>query len=301
MAFASQKFKMKTSFIIVAASIVFGCAGDQKNSGDSQNKPVVKIDTNVGQPGFKTLDQIEHDRQLLLDSNYSFLGKMMDTILKAANQQLHKPYFSGEIDTSVFTYKELHATYEFGNIFSKNKRHLLVKRFLNEYDNYNSSAYSDIYLLEGGSLRKVVADTVIEASEISMEDVNCDGFTDYVVNYYSGAGCCPRSADNVYIYNPKNGKFIFYDFLNRISECDKKIMYETSYGYPQDIEVYKYKWVGLKCVLIESLGRTFISWDLKKNPKTYTKIIYPSEKEIVLKDVPEEYKRLSIYDYFKLK
>jgi hypothetical protein len=290
---------MKIACLPVVILFFISCNSHTEISPDKKEPP--KTDTQIGQPNFKTLEEIEEFRERLLVSNYKYLDKMLDTILRVANKKSNEPAFSGKIDTSLFNYKDLHASYEFGNLFSKDKKHLLIKRFLNEYDSYGSSAYSDIYLLQQNIFRKVVADTVIETPEITIEDVNCDGFSDYVVNYYSGAGCCPRSADNAYIYNPKNGKFIFYEFMNRTTDCDKKIVYETSYGYPEDIEVYKYRWVGLKYVLLESIGRTFISWELKKNPKTYTKTIYPSEKQIVLKKVPEEYKRLPIYDYFKFK
>jgi hypothetical protein len=280
--------------------IGLGCNHDEKSS--QNNKELPKTDTSSGQPNFKTIEQMEQSRQRLLDSNYSFLDKMLDTVLKAANQRTQEHSFSGKIDTALFGYKDMYATYEFGNIFSKDRKHLLVKRFINEYGTYSASLYSEIYLFRNNSLEKVAADTVTETFEENLEDLNCDGFVDYVVNSYSGAGCCPRSADNGYLYNPKDGHFVFVDFFNRESNCPDRVFYETSYGYDFDIEVFKYKWMGMKKVLLESFGRTFVSLgDLSKNPKTYTKTIYPSEKKIILKNAPEEYKKLQIFDYFKIK
>jgi len=289
---------MRAIFIFIVILCVLGCNYDKKSNQD--NKILTKIDTLPGQPHFKTLEQIESERESISDSCYSFLDKMLDTVIKAANQRSQENSFSGEVDTSLFHFKEMSATYEFGNIFSKDKKHLLVKRFINEFDSYSASLYSDIYLFENNLFKKVAADTVTETSEESLEDLNCDGFMDYVVNSYSGAGCCPRSADNGYLYNPKNGHFIFMDFFNRETNCPDKIFYEASYGYRIDIEVYKYKWVGFKKVLLESFGPTFISWSAKEDPKTYTKTIYPSKKRIILKNAPEEYKQLAIFDYFKI-
>lgn len=281
--------------------MIFSCHNNKKDSG--HETILSKIDTpSKEQPNFKTVEQMEEYRRKLLDSNYSYLDKILDTIIRAANQAMHQDFFSGKIDTSVFRYKDMYATYEFGNIFSRNKKHLLVKRFINEYGTYSGSLYSDIYLFQNSSFEKVAADTVTETFEENFEDLNCDGFKDYVVNSYSGTGCCPRSADNGYIYNPGNGHFVFMDFFNRESNCPNKVFYETSYGYNFDIEVFKYKWVGMKKVLLESFGRTFVSLDdLSKNPKTYTKTIYPSGKKITLKNAPAEYKQLKIFDYFEIK
>jgi hypothetical protein len=281
--------------------MIFSCHNNKKK--DSHRETILtKTDTPAKeQPNFKTVEQMEQYRQRLLDSNYSFLDKMLDTVLKAANQKTQEHSFSGKIDTALFGYKDMYATYEFGNIFSNDKKHLLVKRFINEYSTYSGSLYSDIYLLRNNSFEKVAADTVTETFEENFEDLNCDGFRDYVVNSYSGAGCCPRSADNGYLYKRKSGDFVFVDFFNRESNCPDKVFYETSYGYNYDIEVYKYKWVGMKKVLLESFGPTFISWDLNKNPKTYTKIIYPSGKKLILKNAPAEYRKLKIFDYFEIK
>jgi hypothetical protein len=290
---------MKTRFFLVMIFFVLGCNHNKKSSQDS--KDLSNTDTSSGRPNFKTVEQMEKDRESLLDSNYSYLGKMLDTILKAANQRIQEHSFSGKIDTSAFGYKDMYATYEFGDIFSKDKKHLLVKRFINEYNNYSGSLYSDIYLFRNNSFEKVAADTASESFEENFEDVNCDGFMDYVVNSYSGAGCCPRSVDNGYLYKPQNGHFVFVDFFNRESICPKKFFYETSYGYSVDIEVYKYRWAGLKKVLIESFGPTFISWNTNTPPKTYTKTIYPSRKKITLKNAPGEYRKLKIFDYFKIK
>jgi hypothetical protein len=292
---------MKMIFILVFTLIVFGCH-DNKRSGHPEPS-LIKVDTpsKKEQPNFMTVEEMEQKRARLLDSNYSYLDKMLKVILNNANQKKELPFFSGKIDTSVFNYKNMNASYEFGNLFSKDKKHLIVKRFINEYADYDVSLFSDIYLLKGNLFEKVAADTSSESVEEKFEDVNCDGFIDYVVNSYSHTGCCPRSADNVYLYNPLNGYFVADNFLNRESACPNKIVYETSYGYDIDIEVYKYKWVGIKKILLESFGPTFISWDANNRPKTYTKVIYPSKRKIILKNAPVEYKKLEIFDHFKIK
>src|SRR6187549_2269961 len=105
---------MRKILFLLMILIGLGCNHDEKSS--QNNKELPKTDTSSGQPNFKTIEQMEQSRQRLLDSNYSFLDKVLDTVLKAANQRTQEHSFSGKIDTALFGYKDMYATYEFGNI-----------------------------------------------------------------------------------------------------------------------------------------------------------------------------------------
>ena len=102
---------MRKIFFLVMIFIGAGCNNDNKSV--QSNKELPETDTSPRQPHFRTVEEIEQFRQRLLDSNYSFLGKMLDTVLRAANQRKQEDSFSGKIDTTLFRYKEMYATYEF--------------------------------------------------------------------------------------------------------------------------------------------------------------------------------------------
>src|SRR5262245_4213534 len=101
---------MKAILAILITLTIFGCNGNKESS--HHEPALVKIDTlSKGQPNFKTLEQIEQERERLMNSNYSFLDKMLDTVLKIANNKKSEFSFSGKIDSSVFHYREMNASF----------------------------------------------------------------------------------------------------------------------------------------------------------------------------------------------
>lgn len=293
---------MKLRIYFLAIIVGIGCNQPQSNNKNTDIINSEKQDSSIGQKNIKTTDEIVEFRKKLLDTNYYYLNHLLEAVLTSVNQKKQTHFIIGKIDSSIFNFKNMYATYEFGNIFSKEKKHLIVKRFINEYADYETSLYSDIYLFENNSFINVASDTAdggYSGGE-ELKDLNSDGYKDYVVFTYSTAGCCPRSSENGYIYNSQNGHFEFVDFFNRESDYLKKIVYESDYGSPGLILFYKYKWVGLKKILIESIGPTKTSLEMYSfaKPYTYTKILYPREKKKILKEMPSEYKKLEMYDYF---
>ena len=133
----------------------------------------------------------------------------------------------------------------------------------------------------------------------TLMDVNNDGYKDYIISSYGHAGCCPRNSDNAYIYNSKDGHFEFVDFFNREVGNSKNMFFETDYGQAGLISLYKYKWAGMKKVLLETIEPTHAGDSMFSfvRPYTYT-IIYPSGKKQVFKQAPDEYKKLKIFEYF---
>ena len=288
---------MKFCFLIISIIILLSCRSNPKNSG--QTKELPKKDTAISANTFIDFDSIEVRRQRLLDTNYSFLDKLLDSSLNLAYKQGFEKAFTVTLDTSVFKFKNMYATISFGHLFSDDRQHLIIKRFINEYSDYQTSLYSDIFLLDKKSFKKVAADTSDNGyDEDYFEDVNHDGYKDYIVESYSGAGCCPRNLEMGYVYNPQNGHFKNIDFFNRETDSLSTNFFETSYGLGNYINLYKYKWQGLKKVLLEEIYVTPTKeGTMNPHPTSYTRILYPNEKKQKIKKLPKEYVRLKMAEY----
>lgn len=273
------------------------CHSNPKNS--EKIKEVQKKDTTKATNNFVNFDSAEARRQRLLDTNYTFLNRLLDSSLGIAYRQGFEQPFAVTLDTNVFRFKNMYATISFGHLFSNDRKHILIKRFIHEYNNYETSLYSDIYLLDKNTFKKVTADTSDNGyGEDYFEDVNHDGFKDYVVQSYSDAGCCPRNLEMGYVYNPQNGHFKTIDFFNRETDTLSTNFFETSYGRDNYINLYKYKWQGLKKVLLEEIYVTTTKEGaMNPHPTTYTRIFYLTEKKQKIKKLPKEYARLKMAEY----
>jgi hypothetical protein len=284
-------------FFLAIIPLIISCNGNLKNT--EQLKEVKKKDTTATTNNFVDLDSIEVRRQRLFDTNYTFLNRLLDSSLRTAYRHGFEQPFTVTVDTTVFRFKNMYAAISFGHLFSNDRKHLLVKRFINFYNDYETSLYSDIYLLDKNTFKKVAADTIDNGyGEDYFEDANHDGYKDYIVQSYSGAGCCPRNLEMGYIYNPRNGHFNSIDFFNRESDSLSTNFFETSYGRDNYINLYKYKWYGLSKVLLEEIYVTPTKeGTMNPHPTSYTLVLYPSEKKQKIKKLPKEFARLKMAEY----
>lgn len=287
---------MKFAFLIIIL-IIISCHSNPKHS--QLIKEVQTKDTITAANNFVDFDTMEVRRQRLLDTNYTFLNKLLDSSLILAYQHGFDTPFTLTLDTSAFIFKNMYATISFGRLFSSDRQHLIIKRFINEYADYETSLYSDIFLLDKNKLIKVAADTSDNGyGEYYFEDVNHDGYKDYVVQSYSHAGCCPRNLEMGYVYNSQNGRFKPIDFFNRETDTLSLNFFETSYGRDNYINLYKYKWQGLKKVLLEEIYVTPTKEGaMNPHPTSYTLVLYPSEKKQKIKKLPNEFTRLKMAEY----
>jgi hypothetical protein len=291
-----QTLAMKFSFLIIILLII-GCNSNSKNF--QTVKEVPKNDTTIATNNFVDFDSMDARRQLLSDSTNTFLNKLLDSSLRLAYRHGFDIPFTLTLDTSVFRFKNMYATISFGHLFSSDRQHLIIKRFINEYGDYETSLYSDIFLLDKNKFIKVATDTSDNGyGEDYLEDVNHDGYKDYVVQSYSGAGCCPRNLEMGYVYNSQNGHFKTIDFFNRETDTLSNNFFETSYGRDNYINLYKYKWRGLKKVLLEEIYVTPTKEGaMNPHPTSYTLVSYPSEKKQKIKKLPKEFARLKMAEY----
>jgi hypothetical protein len=222
-------------------------------------------------------------------------------VLQDASQHKTDSSYTGKTDTIVYQHENIYATFEFGAIFSNDRKHLLVKRFTNENEGFETSLFSDIYILKENRFVKLVSDTAnIGYTGDVLKDMNVDGFKDFVVSQYSGTGCCPRDKRTAYVYNRLDGGFERVELFNPEFDNKNKLVYEMEYGYPGYVSLSKSEWNGVSKVTLESISPIHFEnrMDSFVKPYSYTKTIYPSERIIVLKAVPEEYKKLKHYQYF---
>lgn len=293
---------MKFYFIYLLAFLSFGCNHSAPTEHSSATDNIAKkADTSLQNKIFN--EDWEEAGNKLRDTNYQYLDRILAKVLKAVTQYKSDKFFTGTIDSSVYHFKNMYATFQFGNIFATDRKHLLVKRFINEYGGYNTSLFSDIYILKGNSFVKLISDTAdIGYAEDALEDINLDGFKDLVVSQYSGAGCCPRDDVIAYLYNNRNGGFETVGLFNPEFDNKNKLVYEMDYGHPGEVSISKSKWSGVSKVEVESISPTHFEnrIDSFVRPYSYTKTIYPSEKKIIIKSVPEEYEKLKNFEYFIL-
>jgi hypothetical protein len=291
---------MKNNFYFFAFVFLLSCNQTATKEIKLQKDTLkIDIDTSIQKRG--AVQDWEEQGNKLRDTNYRFLNKILNKVLKIAEKHKSNSQYKGTIDTSVYHFKNMYANFQFGNIFSADRKHLLVRRFINEYGGYQTSLFSEIYILKDNHFEKLVSDTAnIGYSEDTLQDINLDGYKDYVVSQYSGTGCCPRDARVAYLYNIRNGKFEIVDLFNPEFDNTNKLIYEMDYGSPGLVSLEKSKWKGLTKIRVESISPTYFQnrIDSFEKPYTYTKTIYPSEKLLILKEVPKEYKKLQNFEYF---
>lgn len=250
--------------------------------------------------GFSELLHRNSEKDEWADPDSNRLDSNLNIALKIAYREIKKNKFNFSFIDTLADEKKIQTIISFGDLFSTKKKHLLVKRHLEE--GAGSEMYSDIYTMERNKFVKIVSDTsLIYYSFDTIEDLNGDNISDYMVGSYSSAGCCPRDSEVGYLYNEEEEKFIKVEFFNPSFDTKNKIVYESEYGYPGDVSIDKYRWNGFQKILIESIypdsGRGSHGTN-KSKPFMYQKVTYPGKKREILKNVPEEYKSLEIYKYF---
>jgi len=271
-----MRYRFLTAILLL---ISWGCVSKTKTAAADK-----KIDIIINKPLQHQLidEDWEGEANRRRDTNYHNLNRILSHALQIVSQHKTDPSFAGSLDTAVYHFRNMHASFQFGNIFSTSRKHLLVKRFINEYDGYETSLFSDIYILKANRFIKLISDTAdVGYSDDTLEDINLDGFKDFVVSQYSGAGCCPRDDMVAYVYNDKNGGFETVGFFNPEFDNTNKLIYEMDYGHPGEVSITKSKWKGLQKIAVESLEPTYVEnrMDSFARPYSYTKTIYPREQK----------------------
>ena len=290
---------MRHSFYLFTLLFLFACNQTSKKNNatvkqDTVNKIIAATDSypkmKVYTKEEQEIRQKEFDEEAKLDS--ILLAKVLMKALNYADLNKNKSSFKFEMnsdDTSFNVTTQL----VYGNLFSKNKKHLLVRRL------GPSSVICNIFRLKNEKF-KLVAERVQEGLtylDDTLKDVNGDSYKDYLVHWYPSSGCCRRNVYNVFLYLPGSGEFTSdYEFINPTFSPKEKVIRGVEYGYLAAL--YKYKWNGLKVDTLEFIYRDTSAVDKFYVAKKSDYHRPPSVKNKVINKIPKEYEKIDDIDWF---
>jgi len=258
-----------------------------------------KVDTTVQDTAkFHAVAGLSFSERTYYDS--LFMDSLQPLIMTRAATALKEGVSSGYLTSLREPSGEtIFATWKLGHLFDSKRTHLLIKWFRGNYPKGYLS-YLDIFIVKAKHFQKIVRDSAdLNCIGDTLMDVNGDGYKDFIISYYSGVGCCPRDARTGYLYRADKGDFVTESFFNPTFLPEKRLVYQSDYGQPGFIALDKYEWEGLKLVRKESVFPTkdTNAYQVAKD-YTFTLVKYPGKRSEIIKDVPEEYKRLELYEYF---
>lgn len=221
------------------------------------------------------------------------LDKLMKSALKLANDNIEAKYFSKKYSQTVGKVYDLTTEIIIGNFFSKDKKHLLIRR------KGGGITYIDIYKKTNDKFELIKKDKHLTITHISdtIFDVNNDGFKDFLLHWYPSSGCCLANNYDVSIYDTKTGEFkIEYSFINPTFYPNEKLIRGFDYGQPNEVNLYKYKWKNNKIDTIEYVCP--YEGSRGKYIKTKKPLVRATSKDgIVLKKIPFEYRKIKDFNW----
>ncbi|MBA4849547.1 XAC2610-related protein [Emticicia sp. BO119] len=285
---------MKPIFSILLLGLILfigSCAQEKSND----NAMTVKIDSVLPGRGYaKPLNDVNLKQEDEEISDSLHLNNILQKALSIAQKNSSQINFTGEFETKSDTFGLVRTRLSIGYFFSKRYKHLIVNRENPGGDRIN------IYHLNSKKVQTVLFYIQSERSYVKdiLQDVNGDGYKDFVVDLYGKTGCCLKTFNEVYLYLPETGRFSGrFEFINPTYSPKEKVIRGVGYGQPGETEMYKYKWNGLKIDTIE-----FIYPDEKHKGYYIKSNTLPEDKKrtkiIRLKKVPKEYIRIYGYDWF---
>lgn len=284
-------------YLIVAAILLSTCNSTNTEVVNREVDSVIVVDTaktllvDAEKPVVTKISEYNEQLEAIR------LNKVLTRALMVAKQNIAKTRFNERFtqfpDDSSY---EVTAEIVFGNLFSADKKHLLIRRvipwatYLNLYYLQNDSLVQVIYREQGGMT--YVKDTILDA--------NGDGQLDYLVHWYPSSGCCRRNIFNVYLYQQEKGTFSSdYEFVNPTFFSKEKIVRGVMYGHPGEAGLYKYRWSGSLVDTVE-----FIYHDVSRKGyyiKTKKPAYRPTAKDgTQLNKLPLEYQAINDIDWFNL-
>ncbi len=217
------------------------------------------------------------------------LSKILDSALKYAWQFRSKEFFKHDFkaypdDTSFVVTVQI----IYGYLFSKGKKHLLIRQEV------PWATYCNVYLFQDEQFKAVIKREQGGMTYIgdTATDVNGDNNKDFVVHWYPSSGCCLAEMYNVYLYQSQEGNFTHdYQFINPTFFPKEKIIIGLEYGHPGETGLYKYKWNGFQIDTIEFI---YPCYDQKnKFVKTTHQEYRPTENEgVILNRLPKDYREI---------
>ncbi|MBK0379797.1 S8/S53 family peptidase [Mucilaginibacter segetis] len=281
--------------VFIVAIVLFGCKHAPKKIAAVKNAaPVLeerfRLKALTSKRGEKDSIRLETEREEKLDSLRQI--KLLDTAMKFAIKHQHDNFYTKNL--TINDGLGASATLKFGFLFSKEKRHLILK---------TKSAW-DLHLrvlyLDRNKFKEVIHTVIWDLNYVAdtVRDVNGDGYKDFISTTYYSAGCCARNRDEVRLYLPGDGNFSgSYTFINPSYSPNEKFIRGVDYGHPGEVPLYKYKWNGLK---IDTVEYIYPADTLKKNfyiVKRYGDENDPTKRRVI-NSIPKEYRKMYGYNWF---
>ncbi|MBK8367189.1 MAG: hypothetical protein IPL10_07155 [Bacteroidetes bacterium] len=168
----------------------------------------------------------------------------LESVLKTALQRAYditddqfEEEFAVRCDTSL--YFNVNVNINYNHHFTKSQKHLMIRR---ESPN---AIYIDIYFKNNNAYQKVLSHEQWNMTFVNdtIRDINGDGLSDFVVNWYGSCGCCLKGFSNVYLMRLDKKSFSKnFEFINPTFSPKEKVIRGICYGHPGETEMYKYKW-----------------------------------------------------------
>jgi hypothetical protein len=202
---------------------------------------------------------------------------------KKNQDQAHFTYYFEE-ESEKGQNNSIKMNVDYGIYFEKNEKFLIASC------NYNNGFFGfyRIYIKTKEGFELFIKEAIHRQGYIYLRDINGDENIDFIIDWESGSGCCPRQSKIVFLYKDKN--FIRYDFLNPTFSPKEKIVRGLGYGYFPEVGLYKYQWNGTQLDTVEYIYRT-----KESNFKKYIRMKRPmysknkNEGEI-LDSLPKKYR-----------
>lgn len=183
-----------------------------------------------------------------------------------------------------------------GNLFEKNRKHVLLRTKLPIYNFIDIFEYSNNRFINRISIK--VENLVYNGDTIT--DVNGDNIKDFVYHIYPSSGCCLRDVQYVYLNNTKKNSFSEpYEFMNPTFDTKEKIIRGVYYGHSGYVGLYKYKWKGLQIDTLETIHH-----EIMEEAKVQTYEVYNYKTKVHMKnkkihELPKDYLEINGYDWFR--
>lgn len=245
-------------FYISILCIIFSCRGN--NSKYLNNNAILaKKDTTI---------------QIIMDIPKYWEPTITDSIYKKRMLAFALNFAEKNKGKDSFIYKSLRLTFDsgslsmvYGHLFDKCYKHLIIRipPINTPYEKLEDPINIFLYVLKDSHFTLLCNASDSSGNETgayqgdTLQDINGDGYKDFVVDWYSTCGCCPRADSHIYLYNPKDGSIADdLALLNPFFLPNKKLVYLMSYGWPGQIALYKCIWRGFKLDTIESVSTSYV-------------------------------------------
>lgn len=183
-----------------------------------------------------------------------------------------------------------------GNIFEKNRKHVLLRTKLPVYNFIDIFEYSNNRFVNRLSIK--VENLVYNGDTIT--DVNGDNIKDFVYYIYPPSGCCLRDVQYVYLNNIKKDSFSEpYEFMNPTFDPKEKIIRGVYYGHSGYVGLYKYKWKGLQIDTLETIDHEIMEEAKVQTYGVYNYKTKVHQKNKKIHELPKDYTEINGYDWFK--